>query len=89
VSGTGRLTSYTALDSNHAGFSVTVDTPERICVKLEVSTGACEAKSHAEGVVSAIEALSYCANKLIAFVPNRTRRPSAGNAYDFSFQNED
>jgi hypothetical protein len=52
VTGIGRLTNFRAKDASQAGFNITVDTPERVCVRLTVSTGACELSNSGEGVVS-------------------------------------
>lgn len=55
VRGSGRLKDFSARIISSAGFTVTVDTPDRVCVRLTVSTGACEARNSGEGVVTAIE----------------------------------
>jgi hypothetical protein len=55
IRGSGKLKNYSARINSSAGYTVTVDSPERICIKLTVSTGACEARNTGEGVVSAIE----------------------------------
>lgn len=55
VRGTGRLTDYKASETSRAGFAISLDTPDRVCIKLTVSTGACEARNNGEGVVTAVE----------------------------------
>jgi hypothetical protein len=55
IRGTGRMTDFSASETSRAGFAVSSETPDRICVKLTVSTGACEARNNGQGVVTAVE----------------------------------
>ncbi|GLH78323.1 hypothetical protein SSBR45G_32320 [Bradyrhizobium sp. SSBR45G] len=55
VKGTGRLTDYSAIIGNNAGFSLQVDTLDQACVTLTVSTGACEAANAGQGKISVLE----------------------------------
>lgn len=55
VTGTGRLVELQSRLASGTSYSVTVDTPERICIKLVATTGACEFPNSAEGRVSAVE----------------------------------
>ena len=54
VRGTGRLLGFTARDISRAGYSPTEDRPERICVRLVVSTGACESRNNGEGTLTVV-----------------------------------
>jgi hypothetical protein len=55
VRNSGRLTDFTAAIASSAGSSLPVDTPDRVCVRLTVSTGACEASNSGQGKVTVLE----------------------------------
>jgi hypothetical protein len=53
--GSGDLANYSSGDPSQAGWKVTTNTAESICIELTQRTGACEAKFTATGTVTAVE----------------------------------